>query len=197
MAIEVGQPAPEFTLKDQDGNDVSLADFRGEKAVALVFYPFTFTGVCEGELCQLRDDISTYETAGVQVQFLGNVWGMDENAMKAAGTAANGVVFPVRTTAVWGGEAPGMETLRQISRVSDQAGNAYRPVHYLAGVCAAMNLKQVLPGISGPIMQQPEIYLNGVGDAFDEKGELVKESLAQVLKQYIAAFAAHVEQHKK
>lgn len=67
MTIEVGQPAPAFTLKDQDGADVSLSDFAGEKAVALVFYPFTFTGICEGELCQLRDDIAIYETAGVQV----------------------------------------------------------------------------------------------------------------------------------
>ena len=67
MVIAAGQPAPAFTLKDQDGNDVSLADFAGQKAVALVFYPFTFTGVCEGELCQLRDDVAEYESADVQV----------------------------------------------------------------------------------------------------------------------------------
>jgi peroxiredoxin len=67
MPAEIGQPAPEFTLKDQNGNDVALADFRGTKAVALVFYPFTFTGVCEGELCRLRDDYSQFEDAGVQV----------------------------------------------------------------------------------------------------------------------------------
>jgi branched-chain amino acid transport system substrate-binding protein len=85
------------------------------------------------------------QTAGVSVQFLGNVWGMDENAMKAAGTAANGVVFPVRTGAVWGGQgAPGMETIGQISRVSDQAGTAYRPVHYLAGACAAMLMVEAM-----------------------------------------------------
>jgi branched-chain amino acid transport system substrate-binding protein len=84
------------------------------------------------------------QTAGVQVQFLGNVWGMDENAMKAAGEAANGVVFPVRTGAVWGGNAPGMNTVREISRVSDQAGNAYRPVHYISGVCAAMLMVEAM-----------------------------------------------------
>lgn len=67
MTIDVGAAAPAFTLKDQDGNEVSLSDFTGQKAVALVFYPFTFTGVCEGELCQLRDDIAIYEQAGVQV----------------------------------------------------------------------------------------------------------------------------------
>ena len=67
MPAEIGQPAPDFTLKDQNGNDVSLHDFAGQKAVALVFYPFTFTGVCEGELCRLRDDYSEFEEAGVQV----------------------------------------------------------------------------------------------------------------------------------
>jgi chromate reductase len=67
----------------------------------------------------------------------------------------------------------------------------------LGGVCAAMNLKQSLPGYSGPIMQQPEIYLNGVGDAFDDKGELVKEALQKVLKQYIDAYAAFVEKHNR
>jgi chromate reductase, NAD(P)H dehydrogenase (quinone) len=67
----------------------------------------------------------------------------------------------------------------------------------LGGVCAAMNLKQILPGYTGPIMQQPETYLVGVGDAFDDKGNLTKEALEKVLKQYLDAFAAWVEQHKK
>ena len=84
------------------------------------------------------------QTAGVQVQFLGNVWGMDENAMKAAGTAANGVVFPVRSLAVWGQQAPGMTNVQAISRVSDAAGTAYRPVHYIAGVCAAMLMVEAM-----------------------------------------------------
>ena len=67
MTAEIGQPAPAFTLKDQAGNDVSLSDFAGKSAVALVFYPFTFSGVCEGELSQLRDDFSDFDAAGVQV----------------------------------------------------------------------------------------------------------------------------------
>ncbi len=82
------------------------------------------------------------QTAGVQVQFMGNVWGMDENAMKAAGTAANGVVFPVRTGAVWGQPVPGMETAQAISRTTD--ANAYRTVHYLAGMCAAMLMVEAM-----------------------------------------------------
>lgn len=67
----------------------------------------------------------------------------------------------------------------------------------LGGVSAAKHLQNILPGISGPILGQPEIYLNGVGDAFDDQGELIKESLQAVLKQYIDAFAAFVAKHHK
>jgi chromate reductase, NAD(P)H dehydrogenase (quinone) len=67
----------------------------------------------------------------------------------------------------------------------------------LGGVNAAKSLQNILPGISGPIMGQPETYLNGVGDAFDEKGNLTKEALQTVLQQYIVAFAAFVEKQNK
>ena len=67
----------------------------------------------------------------------------------------------------------------------------------LGGVSAAKHLQNILPGISGVIMGQPEIYLNGVGDAFDDKGELIKEAMKTVMKQYIDAFAAFVEKHNK
>src|SRR5438105_8541584 len=63
----------------------------------------------------------------------------------------------------------------------------------LGGVSAAKHLQNILPGISGPIMGQPETYLNAVGDAFNEKGELTKEPLQKVLEQFLAAFAAWVE----
>jgi chromate reductase, NAD(P)H dehydrogenase (quinone) len=67
----------------------------------------------------------------------------------------------------------------------------------LGGVSAAKHLQNMLPGISGPILGQPEIYLNGVGDAFNDQGELVKEALQTVLQQYLAAFAAFVERLNK
>ena len=72
-------------------------------------------------------------------------------------------------------------------------GNSPGP---LGGVCAAMNLKQILPGYCGPIMQQPEIYLTQVGDAFDANGDLVKDALKTVMTQYIEKFAAFVERMK-
>lgn len=64
---EIGQEAPDFELRSTTGDTVRLSSFRGDRAVAVVFYPFTFTSVCQGELCQLRDDFSDFEAAGVQV----------------------------------------------------------------------------------------------------------------------------------
>jgi chromate reductase len=63
----------------------------------------------------------------------------------------------------------------------------------LGGVSAAKHLQNIMPGIAGPIMGQPEIYLNGVGDGFDDKGNLIKESLQKMLQQYIEAFDALVD----
>ena len=67
MSIDVGHVAPNFTLKDQNNQPVSLADFRGRKAVLLVFYPLAFTGTCQGELTEIRDNLSAYANEVVQV----------------------------------------------------------------------------------------------------------------------------------
>jgi peroxiredoxin len=82
MPVEVGQPAPEFTLKDQNNQDVSLSDFRGKKNVVLMFYPFAFTKVCEGEMCAIRDELPSFENDDVQIltvsvdsPFSHKVWG--------------------------------------------------------------------------------------------------------------------------
>lgn len=84
------------------------------------------------------------KAAGVEVQFMSNVWGMDENAAKAAGDAADGVIFPLRTAVSWGGDAPGMKTVVEISKMSDPTGNVYRPVHYIAGVCSALYMREAI-----------------------------------------------------
>jgi peroxiredoxin len=55
VAVEVGDVAPDFELKDQHGTPVRLSSLRGDKNVVLVFYPFAFSGVCSSELCALRD----------------------------------------------------------------------------------------------------------------------------------------------
>ncbi|WFE21272.1 peroxiredoxin [Solwaraspora sp. WMMD937] len=66
MPVEVGTPAPEFTLKNQNNQEVRLADFRGRQAVLLIFYPLAFTGTCQGELQEVRDNIDAYVNDDVQ-----------------------------------------------------------------------------------------------------------------------------------
>jgi mycoredoxin-dependent peroxiredoxin len=91
MPVSVGDKAPDFTLKDQHGNDVTLSSFQGEKNVVLVFYPFTFTGVCEGELCSLRDDLSDFETKAAQVLAVS----CDTRHAQAQWAQRQGFTFPV------------------------------------------------------------------------------------------------------
>ena len=67
MAPEVGSQAPDFTLKDQNNQDVSLASFRGERSVLVVFYPFAFSGICTSELCAVRDDLGDFQNDEVQI----------------------------------------------------------------------------------------------------------------------------------
>jgi len=67
MPLEVGATAPEFNLKDQNNQEVRLSDFRGRKAVLLVFYPFTFTGTCRGELTEVSSSLDEYQNDAVQV----------------------------------------------------------------------------------------------------------------------------------
>lgn len=64
--LQVGQEAPDFTLKNQDGESVTLSTLRG-KPVVLVFYPLDFSGICTGELCAIRDDYSAFADAGATV----------------------------------------------------------------------------------------------------------------------------------
>jgi mycoredoxin-dependent peroxiredoxin len=67
MTVEVGAEAPDFTLKDQNNQEVRLSDFRGVKNVLLVFYPLAFTGTCQGELCSVRDNLNDFANDAVQV----------------------------------------------------------------------------------------------------------------------------------
>ena len=59
MALQIGQPAPDFTLYDSDKNEISLSNYRG-KTVLLLFFPLAFSRVCTSELCTVRDNMSIY-----------------------------------------------------------------------------------------------------------------------------------------
>lgn len=63
--IQVGDEAPDFTLKDQNNEEFTLSSYRGQQAVLIVFYPLAFTGICTGELCVVRDDMPTFENDDV------------------------------------------------------------------------------------------------------------------------------------
>ena len=99
--------------------------------------------------------LKSCDTVGVGTQFMGNVWAMDENALKAAGEAADGMVFVVGA-ADWKSDAPGMKTVHEISEMSDPTGKEYRPVHYMRGICSVYFMRDAMAaadkagGITGP-----------------------------------------------
>jgi mycoredoxin-dependent peroxiredoxin len=59
--LPVGTPAPDFTLRDQNQQRVTLSSYRGDKNVLLVFFPLAFTGICQGELDLMRDQLPEFE----------------------------------------------------------------------------------------------------------------------------------------
>ncbi|MFM8711588.1 MAG: redoxin domain-containing protein, partial [Sphingomonadales bacterium] len=66
MSIQLGQPAPDFTLFDSDKNPVQLSAQQGHN-VLLLFFPQSFTGVCTKELCSVRDNIALYNQVDAKV----------------------------------------------------------------------------------------------------------------------------------
>ncbi|HET6242709.1 MAG TPA: redoxin domain-containing protein, partial [Arthrobacter sp.] len=62
----VGGPAPDFELANQFGEPVRLSELRGRNVVVL-FYPFAFSGICTGELCEIRDNLALFEAADATV----------------------------------------------------------------------------------------------------------------------------------
>jgi len=93
-------------------------------------------------------------TVGVDVQFLANIWGYDENVMKAAGKAADGVVW-VMGAGTWNTDAPGIKRVHEIAKGADPKAT-YQPVHYIRGICSFFFMKEAMEwasrngGITGP-----------------------------------------------
>jgi peroxiredoxin len=116
MSLSVGDTAPEFSLPDQDKQVVSLAELRGTP-VLLVFYPFAFSSICTGELCQLRDELSAYTGAGVKVLAIST----DPVFSLKAFREKEGFDFPLLSD-FW----PHGETARAYGVFNDKAGMALR-----------------------------------------------------------------------
>jgi peroxiredoxin (alkyl hydroperoxide reductase subunit C) len=91
MALGVGSEAPDFTLKDQNNQEVTLSSFRGARNVLVVFYPFAFSGICTGELCAVRDDLATFQNDDVQILAVS----VDHPFALKAWSDAQGYQFPL------------------------------------------------------------------------------------------------------
>lgn len=117
MAIAVGQQAPAFTLPNADKQPVSLADFAADRAVLVVFYPFAFSSICTGELCALRDDLSTFQNDRVQVLAVST----DPTFALKAWATAQGYDFPLLSD-FW----PHGEVAKSYGVFNEQAGMAVR-----------------------------------------------------------------------
>ncbi|CAB4667719.1 unannotated protein [freshwater metagenome] len=67
MSLTIGTPAPLFELSDQHGANFSSQSLIGQKNLVVMFYPFSFTGTCTGELCAIRDDLNAFQNDDVQL----------------------------------------------------------------------------------------------------------------------------------
>ena len=90
MALDVGRPAPAFTLRDQARNEVSLDDLKGRNTL-VVFIPFPFTGNCSSEVCELRDHLADLDALDANVVVIS----CDTVPVHAKWAADNGLSFPV------------------------------------------------------------------------------------------------------
>lgn len=91
MTPTIGQPAPDFEVMNQHGEKVSLSSFKDSKSVLIMFYPFAFSGKCTGELCALRDDLSSFQNDDVQLLAIS----CDPMYAQRAFTEQEGYKFPV------------------------------------------------------------------------------------------------------
>lgn len=124
MAIEIGTAAPDFSLKDPQGEFVTLSSFEGDTAVAVVFFPFSFSGICEGELCAIRDDYAAFTEAGVQVLAVS----CDSRQVQGKWTELMGYGFPVLSDH-W----PHGEAAKAFGVFNDVAGCANRATFLIDG----------------------------------------------------------------
>jgi peroxiredoxin len=142
--VDVGEAAPDFVLKDQDRAEVRLSDFRGSKNVVLVFYPFSFSGICTGELCEIRDDLG--EWVGDDVQTL--AISVDCLQVHKGWPDAQGYGFPLLAD-YW----PHGEVARAYGVFSEEVGCAFRATFVIDR--------------QGIVVHK---VVNGIGEARDHSG---------------------------
>jgi mycoredoxin-dependent peroxiredoxin len=152
MAPQVGSEAPDFTLKDQNNEEVTLSSFRGKRNVLVVFFPFAFSPVCTGELCQVRDDLGSFHNDDVEILAVS----VDHPFALKAWSQAQGYEFPLLSD-FW----PHGETAKAYSVFQDERGFALRGT-FLVDTSGVLRFTEV----------------NGPGDARDQDGW--KKALAEL-----------------
>lgn len=115
--LELGAPAPDFTLRDQFGQDVTLSSYGGKKAVALIFYPFAFSGVCTGEMAGIRTRLADFLTFDSEVLAIS----CDPTYTLRAFADSDGLNFPLLSD-FW----PHGEVARKYGVFNEVAGMANR-----------------------------------------------------------------------
>jgi peroxiredoxin len=119
--VDVGHAAPDFTLKSQHGEDITLSSLRGSPVV-LVFFPFAFSGICSGEFSEIRDTPSAFD--GAQVLAVS----CDHFFANRAFSDALGLEFPVLSD-FW----PHGEVSRSYGIFNDDVGVAERGTYVIDG----------------------------------------------------------------
>jgi len=131
--LELGTTAPDFSLRDQFGQDVRLSSYRGQKAVALVFYPFAFSGVCTSEMGAIRNRLDEFLTFDTEVLAVS----CDPTYALRAWADADGLNFPLladfwphgEVTRAYGVFDEERGCPRRSSYIVDQAGRVRWAVH--------------------------------------------------------------------
>ncbi|MCE1180011.1 MAG: peroxiredoxin [Micrococcales bacterium] len=135
VALRVGDAAPDFTLRDQHGSEVSLAAFRGRKHVVVVFYPFAFSGICTGELGEIRDRLEDFDADDLQVLTVS----CDPMFAQRAWADQEAYFFPLLSD-FW----PHGETARAYGVLDEAGGHALRGT-FLIDTDGVVRYAEVLP----------------------------------------------------
>lgn len=150
MSITVGDRAPDFELFDQDANEVSRASLEGRKSL-VVFIPFPFSGICEAELCSIRDNLARLNSMDANVvaitcdtRFVHKKWATEQ-----------GFEFPLLSD-FW----PHGETARAYGSFNEAKGVANRMTYVLddTGV-----VREVIDSGSLGVAREMDAYLEALG----------------------------------
>jgi len=125
MPAQIGSPAPDFALRNIDREEVTLDSLKGRKSL-IVFIPFPFTGTCEGELCELRDNLTQLDELDANVVAITT----DTLFANKAWSEQNGFGFPVLSdfwphgavTKAYGTFDPAVGAANRSTYVLDEAG---------------------------------------------------------------------------